>query len=96
MTEDNKSRMRVVVRIRPPSKKEIENEEELIIEQLDEKVRILRISVLPVSLHTKKYRFISDSDFWSLSRMARYGAIWLGDTVNELITPVWDFLQINE
>ena len=38
MTATEQSRMRVVVRIRPLSNKEIKNEEETVICQLDDKV----------------------------------------------------------
>jgi len=38
MSENESSKMRVVVRIRPMSSREIENEEERVIEQIDDKV----------------------------------------------------------
>ena len=38
MGENENARMRVVVRIRPINQKELRNEEETILEQLDEKV----------------------------------------------------------
>ena len=39
MGENENARMRVVVRIRPINQKELRNEEETILEQLDEKVK---------------------------------------------------------
>ena len=38
MGENENARMRVVVRIRPINQKELKNDEETILEQLDEKV----------------------------------------------------------
>ena len=38
MGENESSKMRVVVRIRPMNSREIENEEERVIEQIDDKV----------------------------------------------------------
>ena len=38
MGENENARMRVVVRIRPINPKELKNQEETILEQLDEKV----------------------------------------------------------
>lgn len=38
MGENESSKMRVVVRIRPMNSREIQNEEERVIEQIDDKV----------------------------------------------------------
>ena len=59
MGENENARMRVVVRIRPINQKELRNEEETVLEQLDEKVFFISNSKISRFKYRSKQGFDS-------------------------------------